>query len=215
MIKFNVLVIFVMIPFYGLAQCDKPVQIATACEPVEGVSLDEASNTICFNGAIDHNTFDLIKTLPIDRSRPLHLVANSDGGVVNPSIDITEYLDNYNIYVTHHCLSACAQFLFMQAENKYIIHDGIVAIHGGPIPVRDIIDFDSSDEDKINLIRENLRFAQFYHDRKINMDILTNPPAVVRERLAAGETVFWLPKKAEFELNNVHNIHYCDSKFGK
>jgi hypothetical protein len=201
--------------FYSSAQCDRAVEIADICQSAEGVSLDKASNTVCFNGIIDKDTAALVKNLPIDRKRPLRLVANSDGGIVNPSIDIAEFLGEYDIYVTQHCISACSQFLFMQAKNKYVIRDGVIAIHGGPIPIKDILDLDYPDKDKLNLIKENLRFAQFYQDRKINMDILTKPPKRLHARLAAGEIIFWMPEKAEFANNNVHNIHYCDSKHGK
>lgn len=207
--------LFSVISFFSFGQCSQPIEISKICDGSEGVFLDKASNTVCFNGSIEHDTPSLVKALSIDRSRPLHLVANSDGGYVNASIDIAEYLGQYDIYVTNHCISACSQFLFMQAKNKYVIHHGVVAIHGGPIPVRDIIDFEYTDEIKINLIRENLRFEKFYSDRNINMDILINPPAHLHDRLAAGEIIFWMPKKTEFEQNNVHNIHYCDSKFGK
>lgn len=207
--------LLVFISFYSFGQCSQPIEIAKICEASEGIFLDKASNTVCFNGTIEHDTPALVNALPIDRSRPLHLVANSDGGYVNASIDIVEYLGEYDIYVTHHCLSACSQFLFMHAKNKYVIHEGIIAIHGGPIPVKDVIDFEYTDEVKINLIRENLRFEKFYSDRNINMNILINPPEHLHERLAAGEIIFWMPKRAEFEENNVHNIHYCDSKYGK
>ncbi|WP_423187509.1 hypothetical protein ACO1PK_04665 [Alishewanella sp. d11] len=207
--------LFAIASFYSVGKCQEPLEIVKICESTEDILLDEASNTVCFNGLIDHSTPSLVKALPIDRKRPLRVVANSDGGIVNPSIDIAEYLGKYDIYVSRHCISACSQFLFMQAENKYVVHDGVVAIHGGPVPVKDIIDLDFTDEVKINLIRENLRFEQFYHERNINMDILINPPKHLHERLAAGEIVFWMPEKSEFERNGVQNIHYCNSKFGK
>lgn len=210
-----ILLCCVFLSFYSIAQCDRAFEIANICQSAEGVSLDKASNTVCFNGDIDKDTANLVKNLPIDRKRPLQLVANSDGGIVNPSIDIAEFLGEYDIYVTQHCISACSQFLFMQANNKYVIRDGVIAIHGGPIPIKDILDLDYPDKDKLNLIKENLRFEQFYQDRKINMDILTKPPKHLHARLAAGEVIFWMPKKAEFANNNVNNIHYCDSKHGK
>ncbi|WP_213995165.1 hypothetical protein [Arsukibacterium sp.] len=207
--------IVALVSFNSAGECKKPISIAKICEKTEEITYDEASNTVCLNGLIDHSTPPLVEKLPIDRQRPLNLVVNSDGGVVNSSIDIAEYLGDYDIYVSRHCISACSQFLYMQAANKYVIHQGIVAIHGGPVPVKDIIDLDFTDEVKISLIRENLRFEQFYHDRNINMDILINPPEHLHERLAAGEIIFWMPDKAEFEQNGVHNIHYCESEYGK
>ncbi len=211
----TILLVFTVIAFYSSAQCQESAHIAKICEATEGIFIDEASNTICFNGLIDHSTPLLVKALPIDRNRSLRLVANSDGGIVNPSIDIAEYLDSYDIYVTQHCLSACSQFLFMQAKNKYVIHQGIVAIHGGPVPKEDIMALDFPDKDKNLLILEGVRFEKFYHDRGINIDILTTPPVHLHDRLRAGEIIFWMPKKAEFEHYGVHNIHYCDSEFGK
>ena len=208
-------VLLLAIPFYSAGSCEQSINIAKICESTEDIVLDAATNTVCFNGSINHSTPAVVKQLAIDRTRKLNVVANSSGGIINPSIDIAEYLGKYDIFVSRECFSACSQFLFMQAENKYVIDEGIVAIHGGPTPVKKIIDLDFPDDAKIFLIREGLRFERFYHDRNIDMAILTTPPQRLHARLAAGEIIFWMPKPDEFEQYGVHNITYCKSGAGE
>ncbi|CAM5197174.1 hypothetical protein [Alishewanella longhuensis] len=213
--KFIVLLIIVF-SGYSFAQCEKAIEVSNLCNADNNsIWFDRDSNTVCFNGEIDESSAFLVKTLPIDRELPLKLVANSNGGDVSSAIDIAEHLDKYDIYVTQHCLSACSQFLFMQAKHKYVIHEGMIAIHGGPWTKEEILAADFPDENKTLLIGVTQRFEKFYTDRNINIDILTTPPPQLHAHLAAGEIIFWMPKKAEFEQYGVHNIHYCDSKFGK
>lgn len=212
----SIVLLIMLLSDYSFAQCEQTIEVIKACA-VDNTTVwfDKKNNTVCFNGEIDENTASLVNSLPIDRSKPLKLVANSNGGDVSAAIDIAEYLDEFDIFVSQHCLSSCSQFLFMQAKNKYVIHDGFVAIHGGPWTEEEILASDFSDENKLLLISVTERFEKFYADRNINIDILTTPPPQLHEHLAAGEIIFWMPKKAEFEQYGVHNIHYCDSRFGK
>lgn len=195
--------------------CEFAKNVTRSCSDVSGVKYIEKIRTLCIEGLIDSELLEkVLQKMPKDNG-DLRVSIRSDGGVVNDSLNIVEALSPYDVYVDGNCVSSCAQFIFVGAVKKFIVNQGVVAMHGGPIPKEKILSLDISKENKDALIKENERFSSFYSDRSISMDLITVPPESVQKKIDEGEVVFWMPSKEMFIKTNVSNIFYCDSEYAQ
>lgn len=183
------------------------------CATNEQVTYHQEASILCIKGRFtaDRKIRDSVLAQPIN-SRTL-LVIESDGGYIRDAIDIVERLDEhgYDVVVPGMCASACAQFLFIGADRKYITRNGLVAIHGGPKSDEQIDALGFDDQVKANLKNERDRFVKFYADRKIPLGITRDFPDDLMDKLARGEIVFWVPKVADFEKYGVARIETCNA----
>jgi hypothetical protein len=65
------------------------------------------------------------------------LVVRSNGGRADYGMDIAEEIlkRGMDIIVHDFCLSACANYFFLAAHNKFLINNAIVGWHGAPEPI--------------------------------------------------------------------------------
>lgn len=194
-------------------ECAPAARASALCAARQGVHYAEVQNVLCIDGPIDVE--GRLRALVLSRGYRdgLIVVARSDGGSLAGAIDMAEYLGrfHYSIVVDGICASACAQFIFMGANRKIIRGDGIVAMHGGPFSDEQIAAMPEAGRDNIG--RERDRFIRFYADRHIGIGITNDFPANLRDRLAQGELVFWIPKEEDYARFNVRGITYCDARF--
>jgi hypothetical protein len=193
--------------------CTRAARASALCAAHRGVHYMEAENILCINGPIDVEGRLRAAVLEREYRDGLIVVARSDGGSLAGAIGMAEHLGRfrYSIVVDGICASACAQFLFMGADRKIIRGDGIVAMHGGPFSDEQIAAMPDAGRD--NIRRERDRFVRFYADRGIGIGITNDFPASLRERLARGEIVFWIPKEEDYARFNVRGIAYCDARY--
>jgi hypothetical protein len=193
--------------------CTRAAQASAVCAARRGVHYIEAENILCIEGPIDAEGRLRAAVVEREYRDGLTVVARSDGGSLAGAIDIAEHLGRfrYSIVVDGICASACAQFLFMGADRKIIRGDGIVAMHGGPFSDAQIAAMPDAGRD--NIRRERDRFVRFYADRGINIGITNDFPADLRESLAHGEIVFWIPKEDDYARFNVRGITYCGARY--
>jgi len=165
----------------------------------EGVS-SPAPRIVCIKGKIQRETAADFFSL-VDKQAPKFIVLESEGGFLSPAIDIGDYLRGKEItaIVNGICASACAQFIFLAARQKVVLPNGGVFFHGGPIPDQKIREMQLTSAQKESLLQEQVRFKNFYASRNISMDLLSNPPEHVQERLSKGEMVFWTWSKKALE----------------
>jgi hypothetical protein len=193
--------------------CKRAARASALCAARRGVHYREAENVLCIDGQIDVEGRLRAAVLEREYRDGLIVVARSDGGSLPGAIDMAEHLGRfrYSIVVDGICASACAQFLFVGARRKVILGAGIVAMHGGPFTDEQIAAMTNVDRDKIR--RERDRFVSFYADRGIGIGITNDFPANLREKLAQGEIVFWIPKEEDYKRFNVRGVTYCDARF--
>ncbi len=176
---------------------------------------DRKLNVICIRGsfASDHTLRDQVRAIT-PRSRPL-LVITSDGGLISDAMDTAEYLEKYkfDVAVTGICASACAQFVFVAAKKKYILGDGAVAMHGGPISDDTINKMDIPEQNKSNLKNENKRFIEFYRVRNIKLSLVLDAPQRILDKLKEGKIEFWIPTEKQFYDANIRNLIYINIRF--
>lgn len=96
---------------------------------ISGRSLE----TLCFTGEITQNNASAF-VRSIRRVAPKYIVVNSSGGSAIGALNIAEELigKDVTIIVDKICASSCANYLFVAAEKKIVLHDALVIWHGGP-----------------------------------------------------------------------------------
>ena len=185
------------------------------CRANTAVTYHSDENVLCLMGSIDieGEMEAAVRAQPV-RDQVM-VVAESPGGGLMTAIRITEWLEpyHYDIVVSGPCASACAQFLFMGARHKYVIGDGFVGMHGGPMSDEKIDAVASSEEGRVSLRHQNEAFREFYRSRGLDISVTRSPPPRILERIARGEIVFWMPTLAEFEAAGVRDIVTVDSKY--
>jgi len=91
-------------------------------------------DVLCLFGEITdegaHETVDIIKKHKIKS-----VLVTSNGGSVNGALDIAEEIlaNGIDVYVSHSCLSSCANYIFLAGRKKYVLELGMVAWHGAPV----------------------------------------------------------------------------------
>lgn len=185
---------------------------STAAEKVEYL---ENERVLCINGPFDEKKEIRNAVLAYDFKKKITVVIKSAGGYLRDSIDVTYHLEKkgYDVVVDGMCASACAQFIFMGSDKKYIINNGIVAIHGGPKSDEQIDQLEYTEDIKLKLKQERDELVKFYKDRNIDLGITRNFPQVLLDKLSKGELVFWIPKEDDFKNYGVSKLRYCNAKF--
>jgi hypothetical protein len=198
------------------SECQKIVSRSSQCiGRKDTVYYDRKLNLLCIRGAFFSNHIlrdEVLKITP--RSRPL-VVITSDGGFIGDAMDTAQYLEKYkfDVAVNGICASACAQFVFIAGQKKYILGDGAVAMHGGPMSDDLINAMDIDEVSKLNLKNENRRFIEFYKTRKIKLSLVLDAPQRVLDKIKTGKVEFWIPTEQQFYDANVKKLKYCNSKF--
>lgn len=211
----------------NLANCDQLCrdmrERATQCAHVtEGVIYEKRANAICIRGPIAENSGAQFSTLiaflkstgRFDNNDKPIVVMSSPGGFAGKAMDIGDEItkNKLDVVVDGVCASACAQFLFMGGRNKFILDNGVLAFHGGPISEDTINGMPITEINKTLLNAENSRFSDFYARRGLDMRMLTEPPNHIRPRLAKGEMVFWTWSSKELESFGVKDLFTCENK---
>lgn len=197
------------------AYCSPAQEASRLCHSASGVRYIAESRVLCIDGELDEKKEIRKAVLSQNFDKDLRVVIRSPGGYLRDAIDITLHLEKfgYDVIVDGICASACAQFIFFGAENKYIINNGVVAVHGGPMSDAQIDALDYDDSAKRNLKNEQAEFIAFYKERKIELGITRDFPERLIKDLAAGQIVFWIPKEQDYQKYGVKNIRYCDAKY--
>lgn len=166
-----------------------------------------SSDTICIKGKIEKETAVIFVEVA-KNIQPTYIVLESEGGFLTPAIDIGDIIADKGTtaIVNGICASSCSQFIFIAAKNKIILPDGGVFFHGGPISEKSISEMKLDDNQKENLLQEQVRFREFYSDRGVSLDMVTKPPQSVQTRLDNGEIVFWSWNEKELENFGVTNV---------
>lgn len=165
------------------------------CQTKKGnVSIIDDGKTICLYGEINQDMFiTLMKNEEKIHDRPL-VVITSPGGRIDSAIDIADTLNKYDPtpIVGGMCASACAQFLFLMGKRRVLLHCGVVAIHGGPVPIKEslALPLDNNAAHQKN-IEDTLQFINFYKSKNISLTMVNDPPESIRRLINKGELVFW------------------------
>jgi hypothetical protein len=120
-------------------------------------------------------------------------VIGSLGGELRPALAIAHEIERLgaDVVVGDVCASSCAQFLFMAGRNKYVLSNGKLLFHGGPVPESQIEKLNLPPSAVASLRKQNEEFVSFYTSRGIDMRLLTEPPEPILRRIQSGETVMW------------------------
>lgn len=90
---------------------------------------------LCFTGGIDHDSAKAFVTRleDISTDTPLTVVVRSGGGAAGAGLTMGEALARHDatVVVDALCASSCANYLFLSAERRVVLQDGIVVFHGG------------------------------------------------------------------------------------
>lgn len=176
---------------------------------VPQVAFSAEAKAICISGYIDWALASAVEREISAGQRDIdHIVVESDGGEVAPSIRISEKIEplEATVVVRGRCASSCAQFLFVTPQRKVILKGGHVLFHGGPIPEEKIMAMSIALGAREQLLREQWCFRKFYSDRNIDMRMLTQPPVEAQEALNRGALVMWSwpsEKLVEFGVSGV------------
>lgn len=181
--------------------------IVQMCQGEESILYDQKSNVLCLNGRVDEETF--ADVFDIDMTPNVRVHMTSPGGELSYAVRITEHLESYgyDFYVSGICASACAQFIALGANSKYILGKGIIAMHGGPM-ARSQYEEGRSEADISNIDRQMNEFRAFYARRSIDIELTRTPPPTVQEQLAEGLVVFWQPTPEQFYRYGVEGMNY-------
>lgn len=87
-------------------------------------------STLVMKGLIERAEFARFSAKFDDRVR--RIVVTSEGGVEFQALQIAEELVRHgvDVYVLGHCLSACANFIFVGGRHRILIGDAVVGLHG-------------------------------------------------------------------------------------
>lgn len=192
---------------------DKPFvsEIQAACAdagagPVERV-MD--GQVLCLTGRTDvrmRAAFLALGDDPLSGVEVVHII--SEGGALGAALDIAEPIADAGVAVIAGgmCISSCAQFIFMAGSPKIIAPGAIVAMHGGPIRLERLTSGEFDAEAERSLLRESLRFYEFYDRLNVDIDIVKSPPPHILERIHDGEIVFWTVDPEDYPRFGVHDL---------
>ena len=177
------------------------------CEKISDVVYFENWNILCLRGYINEENYR--KLFDIKLNEGVRVDMESVGGELPTAIRITEHLEEYGyeIHVSGVCASACAQFIFLGASEKYIYRDGAVVMHGGPM-ARSQYQEGRTPEQIESIDRQMDDFREFYKIRNIDINLTRTPPDDVAEQLSEGKVVFWQPSIEQFTEYGVRGMHY-------
>jgi len=103
------------------------------CVPASAAKITENGNVVYFDGYIDHDAY-------VELRRHLHggarsIVVRSPGGSAKFGQLIGQEIARREISVTvdKYCLSACANYVFLAAQNKRLLPGAILGFHGSGI----------------------------------------------------------------------------------
>jgi ClpP protease-like protein len=113
-------------------------QLAKRCKGAASVSLAafKDRDVLCLKGEIDKQMAeDITKRLRL-RPRNLVVVIDSAGGSVVRAINIADMLSahGFDLIVTKACYSSCANYLFVAANDKFLLEDADIGWHGSTAP---------------------------------------------------------------------------------
>lgn len=163
----------------------------------QGVAYARATRAICVKGLINSQLLEDVKArvgVAEKLGLPIELfVVESAGGELRPALAIASEMERLgvDVLVGGVCASSCAQFLFMAGRNKYVLSEGKLLFHGGPIPEASIERMNLPPSAVASLRNQNEEFVSFYASRSIDMRLLTQPPEPILRRIQAGEMVMW------------------------
>ena len=191
---------------------DEVGRVRSACRAAENEAPiwragDET--LLCISGSTDEAMLEAFQALgpePFDGVRAVQVT--SQGGALWVALEIAEPLSRAELPVIAQglCISSCAQFIFMAGSPKIVAPNSVVAMHGGPLRLDRLISGEFDAEAERNLLRESLRFYEFYDRLDIDIDIVKTPPPSVQERLANGEIVFWAPTLEDYHRYGADNV---------
>ncbi|NOX84153.1 MAG: hypothetical protein GXP06_14445 [Alphaproteobacteria bacterium] len=113
-------------------------QIAKSCKGAASVSLAafKGRDVMCLKGEIDKQMAeDITKRLGL-RPRNLAVVIDSTGGSVLRAINIADMLSahGFDLIVAKACYSSCANYLFVAANDKFLLEGADIGWHGSTAP---------------------------------------------------------------------------------
>lgn len=186
-------------------------EIQAACAdagpgPVERV---KDGQVLCLAGRTDERMREAFLALGDDPLRGVEVVhIISEGGALGVALDIAEPIADAGMAVIAGgmCISSCAQFIFMAGSPKIIAPGAIVAMHGGPVRLERLTSGEFDAEAERSLLRESLRFYEFYDRLNVDIDIVKSPPPHILERIQGGEMLFWTLDPEEYPRFGVHDL---------
>ncbi|MBE7420540.1 MAG: hypothetical protein HS128_22820 [Ideonella sp.] len=154
------------------------------------------------------------------------IVIRSGGGDTGTALNIAELIaaKRIDIVVRDHCISSCANYIFIAGEKKHIMKNSIVALHGGHSDQP----YDTCDERQCVASREMgdllRREQRLYAAQNVSLDLIVYSgwaaqgkptgkktivevqglPVAIEERVARFS--HWLPDRKTFEACGVRGI---------
>ena len=103
-------------------------RLVERCLEVDGVSVLEGTDVICYNSAIFPEQFLKLNSLP-PASR---IIITSPGGNVATARGMSTILDNRGepVVIAGQCMSACAMVILPGLDQVHIHHTAHIAVHG-------------------------------------------------------------------------------------
>lgn len=184
---------------------------AAACGDSE-LRYFENSNILCVNARIDTDGALAGKIEKFDLGPHVLLVIKSPGGGLMQALRIFRHLRKYDYDVVTDgiCASACAQIIFLGADDKAVLSKGVIAFHGRPIEDATIDAMDVSDEVKANLKREQIEFRNFYREVGVDIALISVLPDRFADDFKPHEQ-FWVPNCQELTDAGVHGFRPISS----
>lgn len=181
-----------------LTRSDAGVANATAACGDAKLRYFESSNILCVNSRIDTDGVLADKIEKLDLRPDVLLVIKSPGGGLIQALRIFQHLRlyDYDVVTDGICASACAQIIFLGANDKAVFSKGVIAFHGRPIEDATIDAMEVSDEVKAKLKREQVEFRNFYRDVGIDIALISVLPDRFAEDFKPHQQ-FWVPSCQE------------------
>lgn len=138
-------------------------------------------------------------------------IVRSAGGDANVALDIAEdWLDRglMRVIVWDYCMSSCANWLFLAAEEKIQSGDNVVTWHGGP-PRPDALT-EAQRPYQASLARTYERSEAFYSRIGVDSSIMYTLPDGFNFDFGNAEFSFWISPRATLEQAGVTGLLVYD-----
>lgn len=178
----------------------------------------QKGNVVYFDGLISKQSFTTLSNFPHpDKIESISI--NSMGGDVEAALDIADWMweNHINITIRTVCASACANYLFPAARNKFIGKDSYLLLHGGVNSPEKEFQLDTNKDFSRNSFFESPEVKKiksreliFYH--KINVDSKYPYCPQLEENYSDKFPEKWFSyEPLSLEKFGISNIHYANS----
>lgn len=167
-------------------------------------------DVICLRGRIDQafsRAFFQLSPRPGDV-----VVTSGPGGDIAAAMDIGDLVrrDDLLVVVDRICVSSCAYFVALGGKRLAMTSGGMLGFHGGPAPEKAIMDNpNSTASDKVRLLADNKRFAEFFKSRGLDISITYDVPPGFKGQDVDWTMNMWIRSAKELPSFGFHGVVYC------